>query len=239
MAIAITLSIGDYSTYDALVAALPDYLDAQIDSTQVPGWFGLVEAEINRRLALNPVKPQITRQSISLDAEYINLPDDLQKEIALDFTDDSVRKRLKFVDWTGLTDDVANPIPESWLFTATADYTGTPEVAAVIEDEMRLYPVPDETYSGTLLYYAKLDALSDANQTNWFSVAHSDVYLYGLLFHANAFLPDKETAAQWFDLFDTRLDQVLSAYPKSVTRRELRGDLSNYVGYRTGRTVPC
>lgn len=226
MAISISLTVGQYRTYDDLVAAIPDYLDGTIDNTQVPGWIGLVEDEINRRLALKPVRPQITRQSITLDAEYVSLPDDFMKEVALDFLDDDVRKALLFVDWTGLTDDAANPIPECWLYETETDYEGTPEVAAVIEGEMRLYPVPDESFSGTLLYHAKLDALSETNQSNWFSNAHSDIYLYGLLFHANAFLPDRETAQQWFDLFDSRLDQVLKAYPKSVNRRPLRSDVA-------------
>lgn len=232
MAIAISLTIGAYDTYDTLTAAIPDYLDGQIDSAQVPGWVGLVEAEINRRLALNPVRPQIVRQSFSMAAEYEELPDDFMKEIAIDFIDsDDVRKALRFVDWTGFTDDAANPIPECWLFDVSAsDYTGTPEVGAVIEGELRLFPVPDATYSGTLLYYAKLDQLSEANQQNWFIAAHSDVYLYGMLFHANTFLPDKETAAQWFELFDSRLNQVLSAYPKSVTRRQLRSDVYQLAG---------
>jgi hypothetical protein len=232
MAIAISLTIGSYDTYDTLTAAVPDYLDAQIDANQVPGWVGLVEAEINRRLALNPVRPQITRQSFSMASEYETLPDDFMKEIALDFTDsEDVRKSLRFVDWTGLADDSANPIPECWLYESDApDYTAIPEVGAVIEGELRLFPVPDATYTGTLLYYARLDPLSDANQQNWFIRDHSDVYLYGMLFHANTFLPDKETAQQWFDLFDSRLNQVLSAYPKSVTRRQLRSDVYQLAG---------
>ena len=231
MAIPISLTIGSYDTYDTLTAAVPNYLDAQIDSAQVPGWVGLVEAEINRRLALNPVRPQIVRQSFVMDAEYETLPSDFMKEIALDFTDsDDNRRSLRFVDWTGLTDDAANPIPDCWLFSTTADYEGIPEIGAVIEGELRLFPVPDASYTGTFLYFSKLDPITDANQQNWFLAAHSDVYLYGLLFHANTFLPDKETAAQWFDLFDSRLDQVLRAYPKSVNRRNRRSDLVSALG---------
>jgi hypothetical protein len=223
--IALTITSGSYDTYDTLTAAVPDYLDAQIDSAQVPGWVGLVEAEINRRLALDPVRPQLTRQTITLDAEYVTIPTDFQKDVSLEYVEsDGTRHEIRFVDFTGLVDDVANPIPETWLFSANPDYTDKPEVAAIIDGEMRLFPVPDASYSGTFLYNAKLTAISDTNQQNWFLAAHSDVYLYGLLFHANAFLPDKETAAQWFDLFNSRLDQVLTSYPRTVVRRKLRSD---------------
>ena len=235
--VALSITSGSYDTYDTLTAAIPDYLDAQIDSTQVPGWVGLVEAEINRRLALNPVRPQLTRSTFSMSSEYESIPSDFQKEVSLDFTDDNVRKAIRFVDFTGLTDDAANPIPETWLFSTTTDYTGTPEVAAIIDGEMRIYPVPDATYSGTFLYYAKLDAISDANQQNWFLAAHSDVYLYGLLYHANAFLPDTEKAAAWLQLFDSRLQQVLTSYPKVPIRRKLRGDLYQLTGRRAAYDV--
>jgi hypothetical protein len=235
MAIAINVDLSNYSTYDALVAALPDYLDAQVDSSQVQGWFGLVEAEINRRLALRPVRPQIQRQSVNLDNEYESLPSDFMKEIAIDFVDGSIRRSLRWVDWKGQADDVANPIPETWLFDTTPDYTGFPEVAAITDDtEFRLFPVPDKSYTGSLLYYAKLDALSDANQTNWLSIAHSDIYLYGLLFHANAFLPDEEKAQSWFQLFDSRLQQVLTSYPTRPIERKLRSDAYDLIGFRAG-----
>ena len=230
MAIAIQIPSSGYDTYDDLVAAVSDYLDGQVDTTQLGGWVGLVEAEINRRLALRPVRPQLIRDTIALDAEYVDLPDDLMKVHSLDFENSyDDRKSLRFVDHIGLVDDVANPVPREWLFSTTVDYTGEPEVGAVIDGEMRVYPVPDATYAGSLLYYARLPALSSANQSNWFLSHHSDVYLYGMMFHANTFLPDKETAAQWFDLFDTRLQQVLTAYPSPPVRRQLRTDLSGFV----------
>jgi hypothetical protein len=224
MAIAIPLAIGSYRTFDDLSAGIAAYLDGQVSATDVQAWFGFVEDEINRRLALNPVRPQLTRLTVTMDGEYEALPDDFMKEVSLDFLDGTERCTIRFVDHTGLTDDATNPIPDCWLYSQTADYEGVPEVAAVIEGQLRLFPVPDASYTGTLLYNAKLDRLTDANQTNWFIDAHADVYLYGLMFHANAFLPDRESAAQWFELFDSRLNQVLSAYPKTVTRRVLRCD---------------
>lgn len=230
MAIAIPLAISSYRTFDELAAGIADYLDGQVTPTQVQAWFGFVEDEINRRLALKPVRPQIVRQSFTLDAEYVDLPVDFMKDVSLDFLNGTTRQAIRFVDHTGLTDDVANPVPECWLFSTTSDYTGVPEVVAVIEGQLRVYPVPDADYSGSLLYYAKLDRLSDANQTNWFIDAHADIYLYGLLFHANAYLPDPDAAQQWFDLFDSRLNQVLTAYPKTVTRRLLRSDLAYSMG---------
>lgn len=231
--VAITLTLGAYDTYDTLVAAIPDYLDGQIDSTQVPGWLGLVEAEINRRLALDPVRPQLQRQSVSLGAEYVALPGDFQKEVAIDYLDaDCNRETVRFVDWTGFTDDAANPVPDEWLFSASIDDTGEPEVAAIIDGEMRLYPIPDATYAATLLYYRTLDALSETNQQNWLIAAHSDVYLYGALHHAYAFLPDNEKRDYYGLLFDSRMNQVLTSYPKTVTRRKRRTDMVGLLGSR-------
>lgn len=223
MAIAIPITIAAYDSYDTLTAAVPDYLDAQIDITQVQGWVALVEKEINRRLALKPVRPQMTRLPLTLDAEYVTIPYDFMKSVSFAYIKDTERRYVRHVDYLGIDED--SGIPQEWLFETTVDYEGAPEVFAVIDGQARLYPVPDQTYYGNLLYYATLPPISEANQTNWFLQAHTDVYLYGLLFHANAFLPDREKAAEWFQLFDSRLNQVLSAYPDPPIQRKLRSDL--------------
>lgn len=236
MAIAIDTSAvpGSYRSYSALVSAVPEWLDGQIDEAQVPGWFGLVDDEINRRLAVAPVRPQMTRYPITLNEEYIEIPADFMKEVAIDFLDGTERKSIRFVDWTGLADDAANDLPDCWLYDTAPTYSGAPEVAAIINGEMRLFPVPDATYPGTLLYHARLPGLSAANETNWLVLSHCDVYLYGLLYHANAFLPDQEKAAAWLGLFNSRLDQVLASYPRTPVRRKLTSDVGQMVGRCAG-----
>lgn len=214
-----------YNTYDALIAAIPEYVDGRVQEEQIPAMVSLVEKEIDRRLALQPVRPQMVRGLLTIDAEYITMPDNFLREITLDFpSEDGNPSTVIFVDPVSAVDERTNPIPNDWLFSSEVDTTGQPQVVAVYDGEFRFYPVPDRAYNATFVYYQKLPPISQDAQTNWFLTEHSDVYLYGLLFHANAFLPDEEKAQSWFQLFDTRLDQVLSSYPRMPDRRALKID---------------
>ena len=63
----------------------------------------------------------------------------------------------------------------------TANATYEPRYYAITAGEIEVFPVPDGTYSTELYYYAKIDALSDSNTSNWLLEYFPDAYLYGAL----------------------------------------------------------
>lgn len=227
---AISISVADLAsinTFDDLVGIIPEYLDGRVGADQAPSFIRLAEGEINRRLALDPVRKQIARQPVTLNAEYLALPDLFLKEIALEIVDGNQRRYVSYVDPVSF--GPSNP-RERWCSPPSAA-PRCPRIYTVLDDEIRLYPVPQTSHDASFIYYQRLPALTSSNQSNWFLDDNADVYLYGALAHANAFLPDQDKANYWGGLFDQRLSAVLEAYPRSPSMVALTVD--------SGLMTPC
>ena len=79
-----------------------------------------------------------------------------------------------------------------------ADNTsGKPQYYSHIGDLIEVYPSPDQNYEGELLYYQKIETLSDTNTTNWLLQMSPDAYLYGSLLQASPYLQNDERMAVW------------------------------------------
>lgn len=64
---------------------------------------------------------------------------------------------------------------------ARLDTTGRPELFTNEAGNFVFAYTPDSTYTGKLLYYKKLTALSDSNADNWLIINAPAAYLYGTL----------------------------------------------------------
>ncbi|MES2905183.1 MAG: hypothetical protein V4696_13435 [Pseudomonadota bacterium] len=186
------LSTGVYRRLNR-TAVTADYNDA----------LELVEAEINRRLALAPVRPMHTRATATLDAEYYVAP-------------------------TGIIDVDSFAIDNEPILATTAqniqamfdgdDSEGQPRFYAQVGADFRLYPAPDASYTGALTYWSKVAGLSSVATTNWLSLAHPDVYFHGLLAHLAQEYFDDKMAEMQAPLFDMAVQKVLDAYPRRPDR---------------------
>jgi hypothetical protein len=74
--------------------------------------------------------------------------------------------------------------------------------------QFELYPVPDDIYTGELLYFAKIPALSDAATTNWLLTDSPDAYLYGALVHSAPYLKDDARIQVWAALYQSAIDNL-------------------------------
>jgi hypothetical protein len=92
--------------------------------------------------------------------------------------------------------------PENWPFAFTRE-----------GDDLRFYPVPTTSYSGTLFYYEKLPGISSANQTNWLLLEYPHIYQAGALYYAYRDMPDIDKAGLMKQIFDEGLDRLSAAYP--------------------------
>jgi hypothetical protein len=78
----------------------------------------------------------------------------------------------------------------------------------MVDDSIELAPTPDGEYTLQLTYYAKISALSDSNTSNFVSVSHPDVYLYGALKHASIFLMEDERIPMFTQQFEKALEEM-------------------------------
>jgi len=75
--------------------------------------------------------------------------------------------------------------------------------------------------TGTLNYYARLPALSNAEPTNWLLEKFPEVYLYGALIEGAVYLRDQPLLAHFADLFNDATQGVLTDKRLSrITRAE-------------------
>jgi hypothetical protein len=162
------------STYSDLQTAVADWLVRTDLTARIPDFIRLVESRLNRELR---VREMITQETGSITTNELAVPTD-------------------FVETFRFMLDTASEIPleyrpiEDWDLRVSGGTSGQPRGYSVSGTEFRFYPTPDTTYAYTLDYYAKIPALSDTNTSNWLLAKAPDVYLYGSLVEASAFLLD-------------------------------------------------
>lgn len=224
MAIAIAVNNpAALSSYADLVARLPDYLDNRVGQDQYPAFISLCEREIDRRLAVKPVLPMYVRRPITVASEFQAAPDNILRPVSLELTDGNTVWPVDYVP----PETVAQLEPSKRFFQAIYTdlfvYPGNaPKNYTILNGEFRFFPAPQQSYTGEMYYYEKLPALTDDSQSNWFFADHPDVYLFGALAHANAFLPDQEKAEYFGNLFDQALTRALGSYPTPPSMAQLR-----------------
>ena len=85
------------------------------------------------------------------------------------------------------------------------DGVGTPLVYTVT-NQIEFDVVPDQEYETNLIYYGKLDALSDAAPTNSILTDYPNIYLYGSLWALNQWAEHDENIAKYKLLFLEAID---------------------------------
>lgn len=82
-------------------------------------------------------------------------------------------------------------------------------------------PTPDANYAFELVYSARLDPLSDANQENWFTTNAPQLLLYSCMYHTSLFLKNFDKAREWRASYDTsvagfKLEDSTRSYDRST-----------------------
>ena len=123
--------------------------------------------------------------------------------------------------------DGVGDLPDDWLASLSlfdADGNAIPAVSLVQLYEMQAYnrPVhrvvgnelrvkPDSDDTVTLVYYAKVPALTDAYPSNWLLDSHPDIYLYACLLMFASRVGDDDNIVKWKAALDEALGQLQTA----------------------------
>ena len=178
-------------SYSALQASIASWLMRDDLTAAIPDFVSLAEADMNNKLRLRAMLTTAT-----VDAAGGALPDDCL----------AVRS-VELADYGHLS------------FAADAEtaqfsnaYRGG-EARWFSIDGNNLVVSPTRAGAGTvtLRYYARIPALSDANQTNHVLTASPGVYLYGSLLQAAPYLLDDARLQTWGTLYDGALGALQGA----------------------------
>jgi len=180
------------STFAELKANIADFLNRDDLTSSIPTFIALAEAQINRDLRHWKMK---SRVSFTIDQEYEDLPSDWLETVSFNAGN---KYPLKLASRETIADKRMG----------SEDTAGTPEYYAHIADKFEFYPTPDDTYTGDLLYYQRLPALSDSNTSNWLLTDSPDVYLYGALIHSAPYLQEDGRAGTWAQLYGAAVQKL-------------------------------
>lgn len=177
------------ANYSDLTTGAANWTGRSDLTSRIPEFIVLAEAKMNRKLR---TKDMVTKNAaFSITGEYVALPTGFGgvKSFYLNTTP---KQNLELMP----TDE------QTALFAASS---GKPRFYDVVGTNFHFGPVPDGTYSATLVYWLSVPALTGSNTTNWLMTANPDAYLYGINAEAAAFAKDWPTAQGW----ETKMYQVL------------------------------
>ena len=185
-----------FDTYAGLQEAIGAWLCRDDLGARIPDFIRLAEARFNRVLMV-PERELVA--TFTAAAESHELPVDFwgMRAIHADLSS-------KF------------PLRQMSLAELRLEYgfgrTGRPVHYAIQGgDTLVLGPQPNGEVALVLNYYASIPALSDANPSNWLLKVNPDVYLYGALLQAEAYLINDERLAVWKMALEEALDEIRKA----------------------------
>jgi len=177
------------TTYSELQTAVGDFLNRDDLTTVQTTFIDLAEADFNRRIRHWRMEK---RSTATFDSQYESLPSDFLEAIRINI---QTERQIELAS-------VAEIIEKRRQFNNTA---GEPRLYAMTAGEIELWPTPDASYTGEIVYYSRIEALSDSNTSNWLLSYHPDVYLYGTLVHSAPYLKDDPRLQIWRALLEGAL----------------------------------
>ena len=206
--------------YNELLSSISSYSHRNDIAPYLAGFVEQAEAMFNRSLR-TPYQEK-TAYHPDIDTEKVAIPSDMLAVRAMvRRADKRVMTNMRPIDYRNYVDD--DPL----INRSINDETVLP--AWTTEDmQFRLYPypTPSDTFSVEILYYAKIPALSTANQTNWLMESHPDVYLAQCMLNARRFVnADRDQIAEWKDTVNSGLVSLKTQRLESMTAQTLKTEL--------------
>tara|TARA_R100001594_G_scaffold49216_1_gene82144 strand:- start:5113 stop:5736 length:624 start_codon:yes stop_codon:yes gene_type:complete len=195
------------STFAELKTAVAGWLDRDDLTAVIPDFITLAESNFNRTIRH---RKQVTRSTATIDSRYSATPADWLQTVQL-ILQTSPIQQLEYV-----TNEAINEM------RAESNTANRPRYYTHVGTEIEVYPEPDSSngYTGELVYFAKIAALSDSNTTNWLLTLSPDIYLYGSLIASAPYLRDDERLAVW----GTLLTQAIADL--EISNERTRGQTS-------------
>ena len=196
------------TTFAELKTSIADWLNRDELTTVIPDFITLAEHQMEREVRHYKM---IERSNANLDSRYSQVPSGWLETIRFTLnTGDTYRLEMVSID------DL------SARRQTNQDTAGRPKYYAHVGDTFELHPTPDTTYATELVYYEKIDPLSDSNTSNWLLDTAPDAYLYGSLLQAAPYLAEDERIPIWSSAY---AGAVASLNSSSDRTRQSSGNL--------------
>ena len=193
--------------YTELKANVAAWLNRDDLTGNIPTFIELAEAAMSHKLR---VMQQLTRTTLTLDAEYVDLPSDWVETVSIHTDASSGSRRLDLVPLHYMDERPTSDSDDACWYAHTGNGGA---------EQIRVWPVQTDA-EATLTYYAALPTLSDAEPTNWALTAIPGAYLYGALLQTAPFLVEEARLNTWGALYEAAVSELVQADRK---RRQATG----------------
>lgn len=178
------------TTYAELKTSIQNHLDR--DDLDEDELIDLAEARHKREIR---IRDMVTRNSsFTVDSRYEDLPGDFLEMIQLRLLTSPVT--------------VLEELGVHEMTRVRESTNGKPTRFAVYGNEIEFNKNPDSSYTGEIIYYKKLTALSGANTSNAILDRAPDAYLYACLLAAEPYIMNDERIQVWEKLYTSARDAL-------------------------------
>lgn len=186
------------ATYGDLKTSIATWLARGDLTSTIPDFVTLAHKQLMRDLR-GHLRLQKRDTAFSITSQYVAVPTD-------------------FLELVSMEINSTPPTPVQFLpnDTEAVAYTssGTPKFVSIVgattpgTECFRFSPAPSGTMTATIEYYATITFFSGDGVTNWILTDHPQLYLYGSLLQAAAFLKDDPRVPMWQAGYAEALDAV-------------------------------
>jgi hypothetical protein len=185
------------ANYTDLTNAIANWMGRADLTSRLPEFVSLAESDFNRELRVAPML--VTNTAFPFAGEFVPLPSGFL-EVRDFYLNVSPRRTLVFLP----------PDQQTDYF----DASGCPKYYSIIGQQFRFAPIPNGSFTGTLMYWQSIPGLQ-ANNVNWLMTAHPNLYLFATNFYASTYLQDAAKMQQWMAAYQAELESVKGADKKS------------------------
>lgn len=193
------MTVTTYSGLKASIAKLLNRTDLDV-ANAIPDWITMAEAVFNRRLVS---KNMVVTETITITGGTYPIPDGFSAVQSF-WLDVNQGQPLEYLT-PDQFDNVTSASNQPMYYTIAGGY-------------FYIAPSSPGPYTARLRYSKNITPLSDTNPTNWISLNHPDLYLYGAAVHSAPFLNDDVRITLWQGKHDALVDEV-----NKYSRREMQG----------------
>ena len=171
-----------------------DWLDRPDLTNIIPTFITMGEYRLQRELRIRQMLVVATAQTTANDTT-VGLPTNYleMRDIHLETTP---IQNLKYY------------APNTFYSNTRIKEAGKPMAYSIIGAEMQLSPIPDDSYTLQMLYYAKPTVLSDSNSSNVFLANTPDLLLYATLLEAEPYLKKDARVQTWATMYERALSAL-------------------------------
>ncbi|MFL9934229.1 hypothetical protein P0D88_34780 [Paraburkholderia sp. RL18-103-BIB-C] len=181
--------MADLTTYDGLVSTIGDWLNRSDLAAVIPSFITLAEATFNTDERFR-IPDLMNRSQAFVGGQFLPVPPDFLEPVNL-----RLLVNQKPVSGTATVEYVT--LTQMDTYRQRYSSAGQPQFYTVAADQFEFLPVPDQSYTAEMIYYARVPPLTPANQSNALSTRHPNLYLYAALSHSAPYLKDDDRVAVW------------------------------------------